>query len=1207
MLHLINLKTCGKIERFTTISLITILFFVYCSSLKGQSHQFIRYAEDEGLINTLVKSVTTDLNGFIWIATDDGLFRYDGRNFNQILAELPSKYVKSVCCAPDGDIIASTDLGVVRIESTPQTWSVSIVKMGSVKEVDSLLSFPKTIYKDSKGVLWISDNHKIYRFSGNDFTSYSAGKKAFSNNFQRSFSFAEDGFGNIYSFSEPGYVFRYDQKKNIFIELVLPQRLSNVQCVLNVGSETILVSTHTGVFELQFDVNGTCRKMKSIKTDIEISSLISLSKTHFLAGTWANGLFEIEKNGPDYTFGQIPDFPGKNVNHLWLADDGNIWIGSDNGLFLMKTVLFGSPYQKYSTTYIQDINEFSDGRMCFTDGGKVVAAHLEAEGVAQIVKTSKTTILQALPVNDGIWYSDVEAKIWFEDSKGTVIHTYNLKADGNAVFHLMADKAGSIWACQDANSSLMRITSGFALKKYGVVEGITSRPLITTIDSKGKVFAGSMDDTAFLFSYDAKSDRFVNLSKPLIFERNIDININDMAFDKKSVLWMGTSFGLIKFENGLFARINTGGMTADAVKAVVIDNNNNVWFGNSLGLHQLFSNELISFDERAGMTSKSIDYRCLKIDRNNRIWAGTVNGLVVSSPIALPAKTSVPVILDLLINNMRSISFKSAGTYFSDKSFVTMKVGVPDYPAKYLTVEMFLQGRDTTWKQINKSNAIILANLNPGKYKLLIRAKQYGNYIYSKPLEWEFTVKRIWYFRWWVMLIMAGLLFALFWIGVKLYTIKLKWDNENLERAINERTHEIREQKGYIEAQNQSMVLKNDELEKTNIELQEAKARAEEASDAKSKFLSVMTHELRTPMNAVIGFSHLLIQNNPRPDQLDDLKTLRFSAENLLALINNILDFNKAEAGKISLEQIDFDLKNIIEEIISTMMLRARHKNIDLHYNYDDQLPTNVVGDPLRLSQIMNNLLSNALKFTENGSVIIDLKLNSIKGKDVVIDFSVTDTGIGMDDSTLNTIFEAFTQGSSETSRKYGGTGLGLAITQKLMELYGSQIHVESEAGKGTRFYFSITFARVTNASAETLTREDAYEFTPFTQQRILLVEDNNVNRIIAKKFLLGWNLKVETAENGLIAVKKIQIQKYDLVLMDLQMPEMDGYQASAAIRHFGTEPYLSLPIIALTASSKADVYENIFLSGMNDFISKPFSPIELHEKVSKHLDQNHQ
>lgn len=868
----------------------------------------------------------------------------------------------------------------------------------------------------------------------------------------------------------------------------------------------------------------------------------------------------------------------------------------------MKPSQFGSPYQQLVSTYIQSIAALSDRTVYFTDGSKVFEADFDGPGKARLLKTSGTTILQVLPVENGIWYSDVNAKIWLENLQGAVLKKHDFSSYGGAVFHLMPDKAGNLWACQDANTSLICITSDNQIKQYGISKGITSRPLSTSMNAKGIVYAGGMADSAFLFEFDQVLDRFKNLSKPLLFERNIDININDLVCNNDGAIWLGTSFGLIKYEKGTFTRIQTGEMTPASVKAVAIDRNNNVWFGNSMGLHQMVGDELFSFDERAGMTSKSINYRCIYIDNKNRIWAGTVSGLVISSPIAPPDKTTVPIIINLLINNEYPINYQPTGTTLNARSFITVKLGIPDFPAKYLKVERMLIGHDTAWIPVNKSNEILLVNLDPGKYKLLVRAKQYGNYLYSEPLTWEFTVDQSWYLQWWVILIGVLILLTLFWIGLGWNTNKLKRSNEKLESAISERTREIIIQKEKIESQHKSIRLKNEELEKANSELQSAKARAEEASDTKSKFLSVMTHELRTPMNAVIGYTHLLIQNTPRQDQLDDLKTLRFSAENLLALINNILDFNKIEAEKISLEKIEFNLRNMIEEIKSTMMFRAKHKNISLLYYYDPMLPEVVIGDPLRLSQIMNNLLSNALKFTEKGSVIIDLKLNSKTGNNVLVDFTITDTGIGIETEALNSIFDAFTQASSETSRKFGGTGLGLAITRRLLELYESKIHVKSEPGKGTSFTFTISFNEAANPLAIDRSSEEAYPFHEFSKQSVLLVEDNKVNRVIATKFLTSWNLNVEIANNGILAVEKIRQQPFDLILMDLQMPEMDGYQAAAAIRKFGVEPYITIPIIALTASSKADVYENIFISGMNDFISKPFNPIELHEKITKYL-----
>ena len=227
----------------------------------------------------------------------------------------------------------------------------------------------------------------------------------------------------------------------------------------------------------------------------------------------------------------------------------------------MRPNLFRAPYQQSVSTYIQSLNEFSDGRICFTDGVKILAADPDLVGAARIIKKVKTTVLQALPASNGIWYSDVNARIWFENDSGEVIHSFKFNAFGGAVFHLMSDKSGNLWACQDGNPSLICITSGYTVKQYGIKDGITSRPLSTTIDNKGAIYAGGMANNAFLFQFDAAHDRFTNLSNPLNFEGNIDINVNDMVSGGKAVLWMGTSFGLIKYEKGIFSRIQSGDMT----------------------------------------------------------------------------------------------------------------------------------------------------------------------------------------------------------------------------------------------------------------------------------------------------------------------------------------------------------------------------------------------------------------------------------------------------------------------------------------------------------------------------------------------------------------------------------------------------------------------------------------------------------------------
>lgn len=389
-------------------------------------------------------------------------------------------------------------------------------------------------------------------------------------------------------------------------------------------------------------------------------------------------------------------------------------------------------------------------------------------------------------------------------------------------------------------------------------------------------------------------------------------------------------------------------------------------------------------------------------------------------------------------------------------------------------------------------------------------------------------------------------------------------------------------------------------------EVKEELIRVEQAAIAKANFLSTMSHEIRTPMNAVLGFTTILLQN-AREDQIEHLKMIKYSGDNLLVLINDILDFSKIEAGKIDFEKVDFNIKELIYNIQGALLEKARNKGILLKVRIDDKFPEMVMGDPVRLGQILTNLASNAVKFTETGKVVISASVvsQSKESKSMNIVFEVKDTGIGIPKDKQEFIFESFTQASSETSRKYGGTGLGLAISKRLIELLGSSIQLDSEPGKGSSFSFHLnmdisTPYLISNTYVDTNeSKELNVQKKTLKGLRILIVDDNKINVLLVKQFFKLWNIESDKAENGLIAVEKVRQKDYDLVLMDLQMPVMDGYEATRAIRKLKGNKYQALPIIALTASAVGDVKAEVLKSGMNDYISKPFNPETLFNKIN--------
>ena len=380
-----------------------------------------------------------------------------------------------------------------------------------------------------------------------------------------------------------------------------------------------------------------------------------------------------------------------------------------------------------------------------------------------------------------------------------------------------------------------------------------------------------------------------------------------------------------------------------------------------------------------------------------------------------------------------------------------------------------------------------------------------------------------------------------------------------------------------------------------------ARQKAEEAAQSKQIFMSTMSHEIRTPLNEVIGITNLLLQGNPREDQMDFIKTLKFSGNHLLTLVNDVLDYNKMESGKIIFEQTQFNLSYFLDEIMRSYSFRSKAKNLNFEIKKADNIPVEVIGDPIRLNQILSNLLSNALKFTNKGSITVTLNELGRNGSQSKIEFAVTDTGIGISRDKHSIVFDSFTQASPDTTRHFGGTGLGLAICKKLIELQGGSISLESEPEKGSTFRFTINLG-VPEKSGKDQTSDVVENFSGLEGKRILVAEDNKINFFVANKFLTGWGIQVTHAENGQLALDELEKNDFDLILMDLHMPVMDGIEATKIIRNSEIPKIKNIPIVALTAAIMSESHDKIDDLKINDYVLKPFKPHDLFDRIRKHI-----
>ena len=381
----------------------------------------------------------------------------------------------------------------------------------------------------------------------------------------------------------------------------------------------------------------------------------------------------------------------------------------------------------------------------------------------------------------------------------------------------------------------------------------------------------------------------------------------------------------------------------------------------------------------------------------------------------------------------------------------------------------------------------------------------------------------------------------------------------------------------------------------------QAGKKAEEAAQSKQQFMSTMSHEIRTPLNEVIGITNLLLQGNPRDDQMDFIKTLRFSGNHLLTLVNDVLDYNKIESGKIVFEEAQFSLDDFLKDIMRTYSFRSKAKNLEFDVIKENELPSEVMGDSIRLNQILSNLLSNAVKFTQKGSIYVILREVERSKKSSRIEFLVRDTGLGIPKDKHEIIFDSFTQASPDTTRHFGGTGLGLAICKKLVELQGGHIELRSEPGKGSEFRFVLTFG-IPEFSSKAPAGDASESYSGLEGKKILVAEDNKINFFVANKFLTGWGVNVTHAENGKIALDILEKESFDLVIMDLHMPVMDGVEATRVIRNSEDQRINTIPVIALTAAIMSESHDKIEDLSINDYVLKPFKPKDLFDKIMRNI-----
>lgn len=1219
--------------------LLSVMLCVSCICVKAQSASpfFYHLFADYGLSSDKTTASLQDYKGFVWFGTEAGLNRmidyevYDTYRFDRTdNSTLSNDYVTILFEDSQKRLWVGTRDGLNLYDRATKKFSRVAL---NTEEARSSIDMIHDLVEDADGDLWVINNQRLIFLDGETLEPSEAIEATGRGGLTLSLNDLEFYQTNLWVATSEGL---YELRGKKLLSSGVAEN-AVVSSLLAVKDRLWLGTLGEGLIlydALANEVNVFAERGKgSALTSNYINDLSLIDEDELWVATM-DGINVLDLEGQfiesyQYDFNNGFSLSDKAIRHIYQDEAGSVWIATPNSginYFHKADNLFGYFGQSQENGTDQDLMDYSTFSIVSSDDGTSWIG--SRKGISRF--DPLTSKFQHYPFSGDI--SNRVSKVmsiaqcsadylWLGTDNGLVkwmgegtSYEYVMpeQLNGLEILTVMADEADNLWLGTTGQGVKLYASVSRVLRDIpfeGENSGVSGKFKISDIKKYGDQILVSTEKG--LFRYDNGVLVKVSL-KGLTQGLTDEIPINAIYQDSHGNTLLGTQQdGIILLNEDLqvarhFKKLD--GLASNDIRTLVEDQNGALWASTANGVSKLShsagnSNDIVirNYDITDGLQGNQFSAQATTITRDGQIMMGGLSGITAFRPEDIIDYQAVqrPTFIGLSVNGEpvkvgdeengipKDISMVNELLLNCEQNNFTLNFTALDYQRPDDVVYRYkLVGHDEDWTEVKSDGKATYQNIPTDRsFDLVFQSKGRLSSEWSEEAKMAITVEPHYYQTFWFksLMILAGfgLIFFLLWLREKRSVRK----QQELEALIDASSSELRKEIG-----------QRQEVERALIE---ALVVAEEANTVKNNFLANMSHEIRTPLNGIIGLTELSLDSNIDEVQKSNLRTISRSATTLKLIVDDILDIAKIESGKLELSSEPFSVKDLLLDIVATFSIPAKKKDLTVKYWVLPDVPSSVVGDARYVRQVLTNLVSNAVKFTHLGGVSIFAEALTENDSEMEIWFTVTDTGIGISEESQETIFDRFVQNDSSNTRAYGGTGLGLSISKELVAKMGGELWVESKEGKGSIFKFYVK-TKAFKSEKHPLTSEKAKVKMSKSnaQARILLVEDNATNQEVALKMLASKGMSVTCVENGQEAVEEFIAHDFDLILMDLQMPVMDGYEAARQIRAIDC-PKANIPIIALTAAAMVGEREKCMEAGMNEYLTKPVNYKELIDTVN--------